>query len=112
MNPEPPTDFISEPVKPDPGTFETSSMARGEPGLPAGFTWRNTHYHITELLDSWKESVSENHADGERYYRKRFFTIRAETGEKMTLYALRHVAKGSSPRANKQRWWLYTLQRQ
>jgi hypothetical protein len=100
--------FISEPVMPDAGTFDAASLARGEPGLPTGFTWRGTHYAITDCLESWKESVAENHAPGgERYYRKRFFRVRVSSGEIMTLYCLRHT--GPSAGAQKKRWWLYTI---
>ena len=101
--------FISEPIRPDPGTFDAASLAQGEPGLPSGFTWRGTHYEIAECLDSWKDSVAENHSPGgERYYRKRFFSVLiANTGEVMTLYCLRHT--GPSQAAQRKRWWLYTI---
>lgn len=102
-------EFISEPVKPDKGTFDTAAMARGEPGIPDGFVWREKHYQITDLIDCWKESESENHTvSGEKYYRKRFFVVRVNTNEIMTLYALRHTKTGQSA---KQRWWLYTITR-
>ncbi len=103
-------DFISEPIVPDAGTFDVASLARGEPGMPAGFTWRETHYAITRLCDSWKESEAESHnSTSERYYRKRFFVVEVDDGSVMTLYALRHVKAGAN---QKQRWWLYTIQQQ
>lgn len=101
-------ELVSESVTPDAGTFDPSAMARGEPGIPAGFTWRGRHYGIAEVLDVWKESEAWDHAGGERYYRKRFFRIRTESGEEMTLYALRKVKAGESDR---KRWWLYTVAR-
>lgn len=102
-------EFISESVKPDAGTADTAAMSRGMPGLPAGFTWRDRHYEIRELLSAWKHSESETHRPGgERYYRKHFFKIRVETGEVMTLYALRHVKRGENPR---KRWWLHSIDR-
>ena len=30
-------EFVSEPIKPVAGTFDTVGMARGEPGLPGRF---------------------------------------------------------------------------
>ena len=100
-------ELISEPIQPDAGTFDTAAMARGQPGLPDGFTWRDQHYRIEQLLDSWKQSESSTHRPGgERYYRKHFFRILTDTGERMTLYALRHVKQGESA---KRRWWLYTV---
>ncbi len=82
-------------------------MARGQPGLPSSFTWRDRHYEVVALLEDWKQSESENHARGERYYRKHFYRVRVDTGETMTLYAVRHVKHGESPRS---RWWLYTVE--
>ena len=89
------------------GTHDASAMARGQAGLPTGFTWRERHYAIIETLSEWKASEAENHAAGERYYRKHFWRVRVETGETMTLYALRQVKAGENP---KRRWWLYTIE--
>ena len=105
MNTEP--EFVSESITPDAGTHDASAMARGQAGLPTGFTWRGRHYAIIETLSEWKASEAENHAAGERYYRKHFWKVRVETGETMTLYALRQVKAGENP---KRRWWLYTIE--
>ena len=104
-----PGEFVSEPVTPDAGTFQASAMARGQPGLPTGFTWRDRHYAIVELLAEWKQSEAENHSPGgERYYRKHFFRVRTDSGETMTLYAVRHVKPGENAR---KRWWLYSIEK-
>ena len=84
------------------------AMARGEPGLPAGFSWGGRHYSIVDVVSEWKESEAWDHGGGERYYRKRWFRVRVETGEVMTLYAVRHVKRGQSGR---KRWWLYSVER-
>jgi len=102
------SELISEQIVPDAGTFDASAMARGMPGLPSGFTWRDRHYTIVEVISSWKQSEADRHTRGERYYRKHFWQVRAESGERMTLYALRHTKRGQNPKA---RWWLYTLER-
>jgi hypothetical protein len=103
----PPGEFVSEPITPDTGTFQAEVMARGQPGLPTGFTWRGTHYGIRELLEDWKFSEAWNHAPGgERYYHKHYFRVRTDTGETMTLYAVRNVKRGENPR---KRWWLYAI---
>jgi len=99
--------FVSEPIRPDAGTFDASRMGRGQPGLPTGFTWRDRHYAITEVLEEWKVSEAEKHRSGERYYRKHFWRIRVDSGEIMTLYAVRHTKPGES---GKKRWWLYTVE--
>lgn len=105
----PDEEFISEPIKTDPGTADASAMALGLSGLPTGFRWRDQHYAIVELLGEWKRSEAEGgRADGERYYRKHYYRIRVNTGEIMTLYFVRRVKLGESAR---QRWWLYSIKR-
>jgi len=102
-------EFVSEPIDPDAGTFDAAAMARGEPGLPGGFTWRERHYTIVAVLADWKESEAEGHRRGaELYYRKRHFRVRVDTGEVMSIYAVRHVKRGESA---KRRWWLKSVER-
>lgn len=102
-------DFVSEPIDPDPGTFDAAAMARGEPGMPAGFTWRDRHYTIIAVLADWKECESEGHRRGaELYYRKRHFRVRVDTGEVMSIYAVRQVKRSESA---KRRWWLKSVER-
>lgn len=101
-------DFVSERIAPDAGTFDAAAMAKGQPGLPSGFTWRDRHYEVRALLEDWKQSEAYDHTrGGDRYYRKHFYRVRVDTGEIMTLYAVRHVKRGESPR---NRWWLYTIE--
>jgi hypothetical protein len=101
-------DLVSELLKPDRASFDAAAMARGIPGLPTGFTWRERHYAVAELLESWKQSEPCDHHSGERYYRKHFYRFRVDTGKVWTVYALRHVKRGENPR---NRWWLYTIER-
>lgn len=102
-------EFVSVCVTPDPGTFDAAAMARGEPGLPAGFTWDGRHYAIVRVLAEWKESEPDGHRRGaELYYRKRWFRVLVESGEVMTLYALRQVKASESSR---KRWWLFSVER-
>ena len=49
-------EFISEPIEPVEGTFDTAGMTRGEPGLPGRFIWRDKEYTVAEVLEKWKES--------------------------------------------------------
>lgn len=100
-------EFVSEPICPDAGTFDAAAMATGTPGLPTGFSWRDRHFQIGEVLSAWKASESFNHAGGERYLRKHFWKVRLNTGEIATVYALRKVKAGEN---TKRRWWLYTLE--
>ncbi len=101
-------EFVSELITPDAGTFDAAAMARGQPGLPAGFTWRGRHYAIRQVLEEWKQSEAEGHRPGgERYYRRHYFRLRTDGGEIMTIYAVRHVKRGQNPR---KRWWLYSIE--
>lgn len=100
-------ELVSEPIRPDAGTFNTIAMGRGQAGLPSGFIWRGRHYTITAVLEEWKASEREHHRSGERYYRKHFWRVRVDGGEVMTLYALRRVKAGEN---SKKRWWLYSIE--
>ena len=62
-----PASFISEPIRPVEGGFDTGGMARGEPGLPHKFHWRKKEYVVAEVLERWKEHGDCRHGSGERY---------------------------------------------
>jgi len=94
--------FISEPVQPAPGSFDTAAMARGEPGLPARFTWRETEYRVVEVLRQWKTTGPCSSGSSERYVRRHWFTVRTDPAAAMTLYCDRQ----SRSRKPKARWWL------
>ena len=51
-------EFVSEPVIPVAGSFDTSSMTTGEPGLPARFAWRGAEYEI----EAWRSGRRPAHA--------------------------------------------------
>ncbi len=98
-------EFISEPVCPDPGWFDTRAMAAGLAGLPRGFIWRGRRYRIIEVLSEWKRSEAEHHRSGERYFRRHYYRVRVDEGRIMTLYVVRQVKSGENAR---RRWWLYS----
>ena len=99
-------EFVSEPIKPVTGTFDTASMTKGEPGLPGRFVWRDKEYAVAEVLQNWKELGPCKSGGPERYLRKHWFRIRTETGLEMMIYFERQArVKGQ----NKMRWWLYTI---
>ncbi len=101
-----PTDFISEPITPVEATGSAAGMARGEPGLPARFLWRDRPFAVTEVLKVWKESGPCRSGSNERYLRKHWYTVRTDDGSEMTLYFDRQ-ARGKAQA--KKRWWLYTI---
>ena len=90
-----------------PAPGDIGAMARGEPGLPTGFTWRAHHYEIRRLLETWKTN-NDGQGGGEdnMYLRRHWFRVETTSGETMTLYCLRHAPSGQK----KQRyWWLYSM---
>ena len=101
--------FISESIVPLDGPVDTAAMARGEPGLPNGFTWREQHYEIVEVLDKWKESGSCRHGSGEQYLRKHWYKVKTDDNRIMTIYFERQAR---SAKQRKDRWWLYTISRE
>ena len=79
-------EFVSEPIQPVAGTFDTAGMTRGEPGLPQRFVWRDKEYTVAAVLEVWKEDGPCRHGSGEMYLRKHWFKIATEQGPQMTLY--------------------------
>ena len=98
--------FVSEPIEPVAGTFDTAAMAGGAPGLPGQFIWRDAQYHVDEVLEVWKDSGPCRNGSAERYLRKHWYRIRANDGQIMTIYFDRQAR---SKRQAKARWWLYTI---
>ena len=99
-------DFVSEPITPVPSTMATRRMARGEPGLPQRFVWRDHQYTVADVVKTWKTTSGCKSGSDEQYVRKHWFTVRTTSGHEMTLYFERQ------PRSSRQRlarWWLYTV---
>jgi hypothetical protein len=96
--------FISEPITPTPGSFDPHAIARGEPGLPTAFTWRNETYQIAEVLTVWTTSTPEG-GSGEMYLRRHWWELRTTTNQIMKIYCQRQT-KSANPKA---RWLLYTM---
>jgi hypothetical protein len=100
--------FISERIRPAPEAIETFRMARGEPGLPRRFTWRNREYVVAKVIESWKELGPCSSGADEQYVRKHWLRIETACGEEMRIYCDRQAKPGSDPKA---RWWLYAIRR-
>ena len=101
----PPEEFIAEPLEPHTGTFDTTRMATGSPGLPLGFTWRGESFRIAEVLAEWKQS-GPGTGGKERYLRKHWYRIRTASGLEMKLYFERQARSG---RERTRRWWLFSV---
>ena len=96
--------FISEPITPTPGSFDTRAIARAEPGLPTHFTWRNTEYRVHDVLENWTTSTPEG-GSGELYLARHWWRIQTTSQHIMKIYCERQT-KHKNPKA---RWYLYTL---
>ena len=99
--------LISEPITPKPGSFDTSMMARGGPGIPRLFTWRGKSYEVLGLIDTWTSRQPGKGMDrGYTYIRKHYYRVKTTTGEIMTLQFDRRP-QGSRGR---ERWSLFTIE--
>jgi len=98
-------EFVSEPVIPVAGSFDTSSMTTGEPGLPARFAWRGAEYEIARVLEKWKTTGPCRHGSGEQYVRRHWFRVETTDQCVMELYFDRQPRS----RQKMQRWWLATV---
>lgn len=101
-------ELISEPITPHAGTFDTTSMGRGEPGLPKGFTWRDGSVDIVERISAWKHSSREGGGAGDLYLRRHYYKLRMSDGCIWTIYFVRQTPRTGNP---KNRWFLYTIER-
>lgn len=102
--------FISEPITPERGAFDTQLMRSGLASLPTAFAWRGRRYEIVECLSHTKVSSAEGgRAQGELYLRRQEFVVRLDTGDIARLYVERHARPGISRESAKKRWFLYTI---
>ena len=101
--PPPAEQFVSESITPDRESFDAAAMSRGEPGLPAAFTWRGRRYVVAKLLAAWKSTGQDR---GEKYLRRHWNSAQTTPGESMTLYCQRQAKNPKRPRA---RWWIYSV---
>ena len=77
--------FISEAIHPGSSTFDTAPMARGEPGLPRQFTWRNRDFQIAQILQQWKEAGPCRSGANEIYLRKHWYRVITTDGSAMRI---------------------------
>jgi phosphoribosylglycinamide formyltransferase-1 len=103
-----PSSFVSEPITPLDGSFDTAMMARGEPGLPHRFRWRKKEWAVAEILEQWKEYGDCAHGSGERYVRKHGYRIRTTEGLVLRLNFQRSWGRAKFRTAS--RWRIYSME--
>lgn len=97
--------FVSEPVAPCPGSFDTGAMAAGEPGLPLRFHWRGDAFEVAAVLERWKDTGPCRHGASEQYVRRHWYRVRTRCGRSVVLYCSRQAPRGRARRE----WVLYTI---
>ena len=97
--------FIGEPMVPARGTADPAGMARGEPGLPARFTWRGRGYRVLGVVKAWKSSGPCRSGCGEVYLRRHWYRIVTDPRAVLTVYFERQAR---SAKRSKARWWIYS----
>ncbi len=100
-----PEEFISEVIKPDTSTFDTSRMAVGEPGLPYKFSWRDQTVIVKELIRTWRETGPCRHGSNEQYVRKHWYEVKTAEHGTMKIY----FDKGKLGSRKEMGWRLYTI---
>ena len=80
---------IAEEITPEPGSFDARTMARGVPGVPRRFRWRDREYEIAEVVRSWKELSDAPAGGGDRYVRRHAYLVCTTRGQQMHLVAER-----------------------
>ncbi len=96
-------DFVSGPISPLAGTFDTSGMAGGAPGIPEGFVRNGRTTRITEILGGWKLARPEP-GSGELYVRRHYYRLRMDDGDTWVVYCLRG---STGVRTSPHRWFLH-----
>ncbi len=100
------TSFVSEPLRPERGTFDATAMGAGAPGMPQRFFWRKRELVVSEILERWKDYGDCKHASGERYVRRHNFRLRTADGQIVRVYFQRSFGRGKASA----RWWLYGVE--
>jgi hypothetical protein len=100
--------FVSEPITPLRGSFDTALMARGEPGLPHRFRWRKKEWQVAAILEQWKEHGDCAHGSGERYVRKHVYRVGTVEGPVLRIYFQRSFGRGRFQR--KGRWRVHSIE--
>lgn len=98
----PPGELVVEPLAPDPASFDPRGPARGEPGLPLRFTWRDRDWVVAAVERRWKTTGRDRGGGRERYVRRHWAVVRTTAGPRLRLYGERGGRRG--------RWWLHSVE--
>ncbi len=93
-----------EPIEPVPGSFDIRAMARGEPGVPRRFRWRERDYRVVRILPGWKEMSAPEGVPGDRYVRRHGTVVETQDGSRLRLVAERGAGRKGL------RWWVRRIE--
>jgi Family of unknown function (DUF6504) len=91
--------FVSEAIAPG-GDFDVEKLARGEPGLPEFFVWRDETLRVAALRRTWRSTRTDR---GDVYVKRHWFDVLLDDGKSAVVYFERQARRGTP------RWWLYTI---
>jgi ribosomal-protein-alanine N-acetyltransferase len=94
--------FVSERISPEAGSADLNAMARGEPGVPRAFTWRDSRFEVAHVLATERDMGKDR---GDVYVRRHYFDLETTDLLRMRLYFERNPKDRTKPKA----WWLYTV---
>jgi hypothetical protein len=96
--------FVGEPIRPEAGGADVAAMARGEPGPPRAFVWRDRRYEIASIAATWKGHGEDR---GDVYVRRHWYDIETVCGRRMRIYFDRNPGRSGS---RVSRWWLFSIE--
>jgi hypothetical protein len=76
---------VGEPVEVLPGGFDVAAMARGEPGVPLRFRWRERVFEVEAVLGSERELDVGPMGGHDGYVRRHAVTVRTRCGARLVL---------------------------
>ena len=92
--------FVSKPLVPQGGSYDTDVMSRGEPSLPPAFAFGDELIEIAGVRTTWRSTKTDR---GDMYLKRHWFECACRDGRIATIYFDRGA------RRNQPRWWLYTI---
>jgi len=100
-------EFVGAAIEPLEESFDTSAMARGEPGLPRRFRCRGVEYAVVGVIQTWKSSGPCRNGSDEMYLRRHWYKVQTQPHAIFTIYCERQARSRKASR----RWFAYTVQK-
>jgi Family of unknown function (DUF6504) len=92
--------FVSQPIVPQGGSFDTETMSLGEPSLPPAFDWNGEELMVGDVRKVWRSHKDDR---GDTYVKRHWFEFTTSNERVAVVYFDRGARRGQA------RWWLYTI---